>query len=387
MVTTAQRVLAGLARVKERGISLGRRPLEDSDAARVDPVGRSRRSLAPASFRRDLTTQPPATIFRTSSAVFGVTETDKLLNRRELCLGALPAVGTITAALSSTSALAAGAVSVSAGRTVKIHDNTIVPALGQGSARLGQGRHPEAAEEEALRTGLSLGMTLIDTAEIYGNGNAERLISHVIAGQRDRVFLVSKVWPSHVAGNGIERACDASLARLGTDHLDLYLLHWPSGITEFSGVVTAFENLVSAGKIRAWGVSNFKVSHMVQLFHVPHGDRCATNQILYNLGDRGIERDLLPWCEQHDMPLMAYSPLGGPDAGLLRDLALARIGAARGCSAAAVALAWTIRNGKVIAIPESGSAAHVKENAVALALTLTPEELEALDAAHPPPGR
>jgi diketogulonate reductase-like aldo/keto reductase len=144
-------------------------------------------------------------------------------------------------------------------------------------------------------------MTLIDTAEIYGNGNAERLISHVIAGQRDRVFLVSKVWPSHVAGNGIERACDASLARLGTDHLDLYLLHWPSGITEFSGVVTAFENLVSAGKIRAWGVSNFKVSHMEQLFHVPHGDRCATNQILYNLGDRGMERDLLPWCEQHDM--------------------------------------------------------------------------------------
>ena len=259
---------------------------------------------------------------------------------------------------------AVGAVSVSAGRTVKIHDNTIVPALGHGSARLGQGRHPEAAEEEALRTGLSLGMTLIDTAEIYGNGNAERLISHVIAGQRDRVFLVSKVWPNHVAGNGIERACDASLARLGTDHLDLYLLHWPSGITEFSGVVTAFENLVSAGKIRAWGVSNFKVSHMEQLFHVPHGDRCATNQILYNLGDRGMERDLLPWCEQHDMPLMAYSPLGGPDAGLLRDLALARIGATRGCSAAAVALAWTIRNGKVIAIPESGSAAHVKENAV-----------------------
>ena len=151
--------------------------------------------------------------------------------------------------------------------------------------------------------------------------------------------------------------------------------------------MTAFENLVSAGKIRAWGVSNFKVNHMEQLFHVPHGDRCATNQILYNLGDRGMERDLLPWCEQHDMPLMAYSPLGGPGASLLRDLALARIGAARGCSAAAVALAWTIRNGKVIAIPESGSAAHVKDNAVALALTLTPEELEALDAAHPPLGR
>ena len=212
---------------------------------------------------------------------------------------------------------------------MKFPDNTIVPALGQGSARLAQGRHPEAAEEEALRTGLSLGMTLIDTAEIYGNGNAERLISRVIAGQRDRVFLVSKVWPTHVSGNGIERACEASLARLGTDHLDLYLLHWPNGISEFSGVVTVFENLRSAGKICAWGVSNFKVRDMENLFHVPNGDRCATNQVPYNLGDRGIEHDLLPWCEQHDMPVMAYSPLGGPDSGLLRDPILARIGAAR----------------------------------------------------------
>ena len=148
-------------------------------------------------------------------------------------------------------------------------------------------------------------------------------------------------------------------------------------------VVTAFENLRTAGKIRAWGVSNFNVSDMEDLFHVPHGDRCATNQVLYNLGDRGIERDLLPWCEQHDMPVMAYSPLGGPGASLLRDPTLARIGAAHGCSAAAVALAWTIRSGNVIAIPESGSAAHVKENAVALSLTLTPQDLQTLDAAYP----
>jgi diketogulonate reductase-like aldo/keto reductase len=161
----------------------------------------------------------------------------------------------MTAALSGASALAADAPSNSPGRTVKFHDRTIVPALGQGSARLTQGRHPEGAEEEALRTGLSLGMTLIDTAEIYGAGKPERLISRVIAGQRDRVFLVSKVWPSHVAGNGVEQACEASLARLGTDHLDLYLLHWPDGITDFSGAVMAFENQRSAGKIRAWGVS------------------------------------------------------------------------------------------------------------------------------------
>ena len=312
-----------------------------------------------------------------------------MLNRRELngyCAAlslSLPAVVTMTAALSSVSALATGAASDSPGRTVKFHDDTIVPALGQGSARLGQGRHSEAVEEEALRTGLSLGMTLIDTAEIYGNGNAERLISGVIAGQRDRVFLVSKVWPSHVAGNGIERACEGSLARLGTDHLDLYLLHWPNGISDLSGVVKAFEDLRSAGKIRAWGVSNFKVSNMEELFDIPDGDRCATNQVPYNLGARGIEHDLLPWCERHDMPLMAYSPLGGPDSSLLRDPTLARIGAAHDCSAAAVALAWIIRSGKIVAIPESGSAAHVKENAVALSLVLTPQELQTLDAAHP----
>jgi diketogulonate reductase-like aldo/keto reductase len=216
-------------------------------------------------------------------------------------------------------------------------------------------------------------MTLIDTAEMYGNGRSEKLIGGVIAGQRDRVFLVSKVSPNHVTGDGIARACDASLARLGTGHLDLYLLHWPSRDTDLSSIVAAFESLRVAGKIRAWGVSNFKVSDMEDLSRVSHGDRCATNQVLYNLGNRGIERDLLSWCEQHGMPVMAYSPLGGAGASLLRDPTLASIGAAHSCSAAAVALAWTIRNGNVIAIPESGSAAHVKENAVSLSVTLTPD--------------
>src|SRR6516162_1430958 len=315
-----------------------------------------------------------------------------MISRREFNrLGAvfLPSVSAMNATLSDGAALAAGADAAAKEpeRTVKFRDGTVVPALGQGSASLAQGRHPEAAEEEAMHTGLSLGMTLIDTAEIYGDGRAEKFIGRVIAGQRDRVFLVSKVWPSHVAGNGIARACDASLTRLGTDHLDLYLLHWPQGVTDFSGIVRAFENLRSAGKIRAWGVSNFKISDLENLFHIPQGDRCATNQVPYNLGDRSIERNLLPWCEQHRMPVMAYSPLGGPGATLLRDPTLARIGAAHGCSAAAIALAWTIRNGNVIAIPESGSADHVRENAVALSLTLTPDELRALDAAHPPPSR
>ena len=188
-----------------------------------------------------------------------------------------------------------------------------------------------------------------------------------------------------MAGDGIARACEASLARLGTDHLDLYLLHWPVEVTDLPAVVAAFESLRATGKIRAWGVSNFKVSRMEDLFRVPLGDRCATNQVLYNLDSRGIEYDLLPWCEQRGMPVMAYTPLGGNS--LVSDPTLARIGAARGCSAAAIGLAWAIRGGNVIAIPESGSAAHVKENAVALSLMLTPQELQTLDAAHPPLNR
>jgi diketogulonate reductase-like aldo/keto reductase len=310
----------------------------------------------------------------------------QLLKRREFnwlgvaLASTLSSAGTMIVALSSRPARAASA-------RIRFPDGATVPALGQGSAGLGQGRRPETAEEEALRTGVSLGMTLIDTAEMYGDGRSEKLIGRVIAGQRDRVFLVSKVWPNHVRGDGIARACEASLGRLGTNHLDLYLLHWPSRDADLSSIVAAFESLRAAGKIRAWGVSNFKASDMEDLFRVPHGDRCATNQVLYNLGNRGIEHDLLPWCEQHGMPMMAYSPLGGAGASLLRDPTLARIGAAHNCSAAAVALAWTIRKGNVIAIPESGSAEHVKENAVALSLTLAPDELHALDAAHPPPNQ
>jgi len=316
---------------------------------------------------------------------------EQLLSRRKFnrfcaALGSsLPAVSAIAAlssALETSEAIGAGSNGPT--RAVRLRDGAIVPALGLGSARLAQGRHPEAIEEEALRTGLSLGMTLIDTAEVYSNGHSEELIGRVVAGQRDNVFLVSRVWPSHVAGNGIARACEASLARLGTDHLDLYLLHWPNGIIDdLSRIVAGFESLRAAGKIRAWGVSNFTVSDMENLFRVPHGDRCATNQVLYNISNRGIEDDLLPWCEKRGMPVMAYAPLG--ESSLVHDPTLARIGAAYGCSAAAVALAWAIRSGNVIAIPESGSPTHVKENAVALSLTLTQLDLQTLDAAYPPP--
>src|SRR6516225_511064 len=248
----------------------------------------------------------------------------RLPNRREFN-GLCVALGSCLAA-SDASAVgpASGAVSSAASRTVKFPTGAVVPAVGQGSWHLGQGRHPATEEEEALRTGLSLGMTLIDTSGNYGEGRSEELIKGVIAGQRDRAFVVSKVEADQVTGNAMARACDGSLARLGTDYLDLYLLHWPVPNTEFSGVVAGFESLRAAGKIRSWGVSNFSVHQMEDLFRIPQGDRCATNQVLYNLDYRGIEHDLLPWCEQHGMPVMAYSPLGGPGASLLRDPTLTR---------------------------------------------------------------
>ena len=311
----------------------------------------------------------------------------RLLSRREFnerCV-ALGSLVTLSGALGLDAATAVAATGTAL--TVKFRDGTVVPAIGQGSARTGQGRRPAADEEEAMRTGLSLGMTLIDTSGDYGEGRSEELIKRVIAGQRDRAFVVSKVEANDVTGDAMAHACEASLTRLGTDHLDLYLLHWPTPNAKFSEVVAGFESLRAAGKIRAWGVSNFTVAQMEDLFHIPQGDRCVTNQVFYNLGGRGIERDLLPWCERHNMPLMAYAPLGGLGAGLLGDPILGRIAAAHACSPAAVALAWAIRSGNVIAIPESGSVAHVKENAVALSMTLSPQELETLDAAYPLSGR
>src|SRR6202167_4444573 len=303
-----------------------------------------------------------------------------LLSRRQFnarCAAfrlSLPAIG---------AAFAATDAAPSTGRSVRFPDGTAVPALGQGGWHLGQGEHPLAVEQDALRAGISLGMTLIDTSGNYGNGRSEQVISHVIAGQRDRVFPVSKVEGNQVSGDGIARACAASLARLGSEYLDLYLLHWPVPSAQFSGVVAAFEQLRAAGKIRAWGVSNFDVGQMEDLFRVPNGHRCATNQVPYSLNNRRIERDVLPWCKQHNLPVMAYSPLGGDNNLVLGDPAPTQIGAAHGCSAAAVALAWVIRAGNVIAIPESGSPEHTRENAVALSLVLTPQEIRTLAQAYP----
>jgi diketogulonate reductase-like aldo/keto reductase len=303
----------------------------------------------------------------------------RLLTRRHF--GAQCAA--LSLALPAFNALAA---TQTAARTVRFPNGTTVPALGQGAWHLGQGRHSQADEEAAVRAGIALGMTLLDTSGNYGNGRSEQFLSHVLAGERSRIFLVSKVESDEVAGDGIARAFAASLGRLGTDYLDLYLLHAPVPSDQFPGVVAEFEKLRAAGKIRAWGVSNFSTAQMQDLFRVPDAQHCATNQVAYSLGNRGIERDLLPWCAQHSMPVMAYSPLGGDNSSLVKDPTLTQIGATHGCSAAAIALAWSIRSGTVIAIPESGSPAHAKENAAALAVTLTPADLEKLTAAFPGPA-
>jgi diketogulonate reductase-like aldo/keto reductase len=314
---------------------------------------------------------------------------EHLLSRRQFgarCAAFGLALPALLAARADAQAPDTGAPAKPAARNVKLPDGTDVTALGQGCWHLGQGRHPVDVEEEALRTGISLGMTLLDTSGNYGRGRSEEFLSHVIAGRRERIFLVSKVEGDEVSGDGIARACAASLARLGTDHLDLYLLHWPVPSSQFAGVVAGFERLRTDGKIRAWGVSNFNVSQMEDLMRVPDGHRCATNQIPYSPNRRQIEADVLPWCQQHKMPVMAYSPLGGDRNLVIGERTLAQIGAAHGCPAAAVALAWVIRGGNVIAIPESGSPAHVRENAAALSVALTPQDLQALNAAFPGPS-
>jgi diketogulonate reductase-like aldo/keto reductase len=291
----------------------------------------------------------------------------------------------------SAQALGSDAESKPAARTLKFPDGTTVPALGQGSWHLGQGMHRLSLEEEAMRTGIALGMTVIDTSRNYGDGLSEKFVGRVIAGQRDRVFLVTKVQEDEIVqragaigaaeqmvlapkGDVITRLCEQSLARLGTDYLDLYLLHSPVPSRYLSGVVAKFEQLRAAGKIRAWGVSNFNVDQMEELFRVPDGHRCATNQVRYSLRIRYFERDVLPWCAEHNMPVMAASPLGGVEFAhaLLGERTLVELGAMHGCSPAAVALAFVIRSGNVIAIPESGSPAHVKENAAALSIRWVP---------------
>lgn len=241
------------------------------------------------------------------------------------------------------------------------------------------------AEIAALIEGIERGMTLIDTAEMYADGNAERVVGEAIADRRDKVFLVSKVYPHNASRRGIAEACARSLKRLGTDHIDLYLLHWPGSIP-LEETIEGFESLQRDGRIGAWGVSNFDEDDMETLASLAGGTACATNQVLYHPEVRGIEFDLLPWCRSAGMPVMAYSPLG-QGGTLLRSKALRRVADRHDATPAQIAIAWSLRSGTVISIPKSGDLAHVHENADAAAITLTEPDFAEIDAAHPPPGR
>jgi diketogulonate reductase-like aldo/keto reductase len=268
---------------------------------------------------------------------------------------------------------------------VILPDGTRVPALGQGTWQMGEDRRARAAEVAALRLGIELGLTLIDTAEMYGEGGAEEVVGQAIAGRRDDVFVVSKVYPHNAGRRAVVAACERSLRRLGIETIDLYLLHW-RGAVPLAETVEGFEALRRAGRIARWGVSNLDVDDMEELWSVAGGSACATDQVLYNLAERGIEFDLMPWCESRNVPVMAYSPLG-QGGRLLRHKALAEVAARHGASPAQVALAWTLRLPGVIAIPKAADPQHVRENAAAAALRLTEEDHATLDAAFPPPQR
>jgi len=273
-------------------------------------------------------------------------------------------------------------MSVSAVPVVKLPSGDQIPALGQGTWFMGDDGQRRKEEIDALRLGIDLGMGLIDTAEMYGNGASEELVGEAIAGRRDEVFLVSKVLPSNAAKTDVIAACEKSLRRLGTDQLDLYLLHWRSR-TPLSETLEGFAALAEAGKIRHWGVSNFDVADMEELTGLPGGSAVQTNQVLYNLTRRGIEWDLLPWAREHNLPIMAYSPI--EQGRILDHSGLKSVAAEHGATAAQVAIAWLLQREGVVAIPKAGTTVHVKENRAALDIHLTDADLAALDQIFPPP--
>jgi diketogulonate reductase-like aldo/keto reductase len=259
-----------------------------------------------------------------------------------------------------------------------------VPVLGQGTWGLAERLHPHNQEVAALQMGIDLGMTLIDTAEMYGSGATERLVGEAIAGRRDLVFLVSKVLPHHADEAGTVAACEKSLQRLRTDRLDLYLLHWRGSIP-LQKTVDGFDALIQANKIRYWGVSNFSQADMQDLDNVIGAASVATDQVLYNLTRRGIEFDLLPWCREREITIMAYSPI--EQGRMLDHPVLQRIASKHRATPAQVGLAWVLRQERVIAIPRAGTPIHVQENRSALDLTLTAEDFDLLDRAFPPPRK
>ncbi|MBM0744957.1 aldo/keto reductase (plasmid) [Phormidium sp. CLA17] len=269
-------------------------------------------------------------------------------------------------------------------RSLQVSSGQTVPVLGMGTWRMGENASNRQTEVNALRHGLDLGLSLIDTAEMYGEGGAEEVIALAIANRRSEVLLVSKVYPHNASKKGAIAACERSLKRLQTDYLDLYLLHW-RGSVPLSETLDAFQTLRQAGKIRSYGVSNFDTEDMQEAIHLKGGNTIVTNQVLYNLMRRGIELNLLPWCRQQEIPIMAYSPL--EQGQLLNNQTLKVIAQNRGVTAAQVAIAWLLHQKDVIVIPKSSRIEHVEQNRAALDLKLTAEELAALNAAFPPPTK
>jgi diketogulonate reductase-like aldo/keto reductase len=268
-------------------------------------------------------------------------------------------------------------------KTVQLPDCERVSALGQGTWGMGETKRAHSDEVAALRLGIDLGMTLIDTAEMYGDGGAEEVVADAIDGQRERIFVVTKVYPHNASRTKLPKACERSLKRLRLDAIDLYLLHW-RGSVPLPETVEAFEKLRVAGKIRHWGVSNFDVEDMKELLAIENGSACAANQVLYHVGKRAIESDLLPWSQKNKMPIMAYSPVGH-GRGLLENPTLKKIAKRHDATPAQIALAWVLREPDVIAIPKASSEKHVRDNARSIDIELTKVDLADLDRAFPPP--
>jgi diketogulonate reductase-like aldo/keto reductase len=269
-------------------------------------------------------------------------------------------------------------------KQVRLPSGETVPALGMGTWMIGENRSSRAEEIATLQRGIDLGMTLIDTAEMYGEGASEQLVGEAIKGRRDEVFLVSKVYPHNASRKGTAAACERSLKRLGVDCLDLYLLHW-RGSVPLDETIEGFETLQAQGKIRHWGVSNLDPADMAELVDQAGGERVAVNQVLYNLSRRGIEWDLQPWCVEQGIPLMAYSPI--EQARLLRHPGLRTLAGKNGATPAQLALAWLLNRDQLIAIPKASTRAHLEENFAALQCPLDAETIAELDRLFPPPRR
>ena len=269
-------------------------------------------------------------------------------------------------------------------KTARLPDGERVPVLGQGTWRMGENTRAHKDEVAALRLGIELGMTLIDTAEMYGEGGAEKVVADAIEDQRDRVFVVTKVYPHNASRTELPKACERSLKRLRIDAIDLYLLHWRERYTCLMETVGAFEKLRTTGKIKRWGVSNFDVDDMEELLSIDNGTNCAANQVLYNLENREIEFDLLQWSQKNEIPIMAYSPVGH-GRGLLESATLKKIAKRHDATTSQIALAWVLRQPDVIAIPKASDEKHVRDNARSIEIKLTNEDLADLDREFPMP--